>query len=118
VAVSPDGRSVYVASVDDDAIVRFDRDPTTGALTPAACIQDEFLCDCSPNQQGLNGASGVVVSPDGASVYVASQVDNAVVRFDRNPATGALTPVACIQDTGLADCGRPSRAWTVPSPSR
>ncbi len=105
VAVSPDGASVYVASAVDDAVARFDRDPTTGVLTPAGCIQDAGLGDCGANQQGLDFAAGVAVAPDGRSVYVASANDDAVARFDRDPTTGALTPAGCIQDTGLVDCG-------------
>jgi Ca2+-binding RTX toxin-like protein len=40
-------------------------------------------CGCPKSQQGLDGAGGVAVSPDGASVYVVSYVDDAIVRFDR-----------------------------------
>ena len=105
VAVSPDGRSVYVASYVDDAIVRFDRNPSTGALTPGGCIQDVGRTDCGSTQQGLDDAFGVAVSPDGRSVYVASNVDDAIVSFDRNTSTGALTAAGCIQDAGSMDCG-------------
>jgi len=96
---------VYAASLLDHAIARFDRDTATGALTPAGCIQDGGKADCGPTQQGLNGATGVAVSPDRKSVYVASLLDHAIARFDRDTATGALTPAGCIQDAGLADCG-------------
>jgi len=106
VAVSPDGKSVYVASQADDAIVRFDRDTTTGALTGAGCIQDVGKADCGTNTQGLHGAYGVAVSPDNKSVYVASAQDNAIVRFDRDTTTGALTGQGCIADVGdAAGCG-------------
>ncbi len=105
VAVSPDGRSVYVVSGGDDAVVRFDRDPITGALTPAGCVQDVGKTDCGPTQQGLAGATGVAVSPDGTSVYVASVSDSAIVRFTRDISTGALTPAGCIKDESLAGCG-------------
>src|SRR6266511_2194548 len=105
VAVSPDGKSVYVASQADDAIVRFDRDTTTGALTGAGCIQDVGKADCGTNTQGHHGAYGVAVSPDNKSVYVASAQDNAIVRFDRDTTTGALTGQGCIADVGKADCG-------------
>lgn len=105
VAVSADGASVYVASTTDGAIVRFNRDPGTGALSGGACIQDVGLTDCPTTQQGLEYASDVAVSPDGTSVYVAGEIDSAVVRFNRDPATGALTPAGCIQDVGMTDCG-------------
>ena len=96
VAVSPDGSSVYVASLVDDAIVSFDRNPATGALSGQGCIADVGdFAGCGTTQQGLNTAYGVAVSPDGSSVYVASLVDDAIVSFDRNPATGALTPRGC-----------------------
>ncbi|MDA0339437.1 MAG: SMP-30/gluconolactonase/LRE family protein, partial [Proteobacteria bacterium] len=39
---------------------------------------------------GLNYANGIEVSPDGASVYVASSQDRAITTYDRNPVTGAL----------------------------
>ena len=119
VAVSPDGRSVYVAGTEDDAIVRFDRNTTTGALTPAGCIADAGdPAGCGTTQQGLGGASSVAVSPDGRSVYVASACDNAIVRFDRNTTTGALTPPAASPTSATAlGAAPPSRASTAPAPS-
>ncbi len=88
-AVSPNGASVYVVSFTDDAITRFNRAPD-GSLTPAGCISDvdnAQTCggvDGGANEaQGLNAAIGVAVSPDGASVYVASGLDSAIVRFSR-----------------------------------
>ena len=103
VAVSPDNKSVYVVSRNDDAIVRFDRNTTTGALTPQGCIADVGdLAGCGATQQGLDGAFDVAVSPDGKSVYVASSGDDAIVRFDRNTTNGALIPQGCIADAGNA----------------
>ncbi len=100
VAVSADGKSVYVSSSNDDAVVRFDRAPSTGALTPQGCIADTGSKLCAATQEGLNGASGIAVSPDGTSVYVASINDSAIVRLGRDPSTGALTPQGCIADAG------------------
>ncbi|MFN8150255.1 MAG: beta-propeller fold lactonase family protein [Solirubrobacterales bacterium] len=107
VAISPDGKSVYAVSTNDNAIVRFDRDTSTGALTGNGCIEDfGGSIGCGATQQGLSGARSVVVSPDGKSVYVAGTNDSAVVRFDRNTTTGALTPAGCISDAGdPAACG-------------
>jgi DNA-binding beta-propeller fold protein YncE len=107
VAVSPDNKSVYVASLDDSAIVRFDRDTTSGALSNSSCIKDAAAGECGGSAEGLNLANGVAVSPDANSVYVASQGDSAIVRFDRDTASGALSNPSCIKDSAFApsECG-------------
>lgn len=100
VAVSADGKSVYVVGNGDDTIVFFKRDPSTGSLTWKECIADAGdAAGCGQDQTGLNGAIGVAVTPDGKSVYVASEKDHAVVRFNRAP-DGTLTPAGCIADAG------------------
>ena len=103
VAVSADGKSVYVASALDDAIVRFDRNTTSGALSPQGCVADAgSAIGCATTQQGLDGAAGVAVSGDGQSAYAASNLDDAIVRFDRNTTSGALGGQGCIADAGSA----------------
>jgi DNA-binding beta-propeller fold protein YncE len=99
VAVSPDGESVYVASAFDDAVVRFNRNTTSGTLGGASCIDDNDtgLDFCAKQADGLNRAAGVTVSADGKSVYVTSEDDNAIVHFERKP-TGALVPRGCLVD--------------------
>ena len=85
VAVSPDGKHVYVAGEFDDSVAVFTRDLATGALTFASRVTD-----------GLGGVSGlslvlaVTVSPDGKHVYTAA-LDGFVAAFSRNPSSGALT---------------------------
>jgi DNA-binding beta-propeller fold protein YncE len=100
VAVSADGRSVYVAGYADNAIVRFKRNATTGALTPKGCVgdADSNPDGCTKTTLALNGPQDVTVSPEGKSVYVAGYVDGAIVRFNRSRTTGALTPKGCIAD--------------------
>ncbi|MBT9314425.1 DUF4347 domain-containing protein [Leptothoe spongobia] len=91
VAVSPDGTQVFVTSHVDGAITVFDRDPS-GNLTFRQAIKDG-----TGDVQSLFGASGVVVSPDGNQVYVASATDASLTVFDRD-AAGALTFAQVIQD--------------------
>jgi DNA-binding beta-propeller fold protein YncE len=106
------------------AIARFDRDPATGALAYRGCItgtknqdpSDSRACDEIPSAtesgrgSGLSGLRDVTVSPDGKSVYAValyavgiSFEDPSLARFDRHPATGALTWRGCI--TGATDLG-------------
>jgi DNA-binding beta-propeller fold protein YncE len=109
VAVSADGRSVYAASLFDDAVVRFDRDPATGALTPQGCVDDDDTGgdDCAQQAPGLSETKALALSPDGTSLYAVASADSSIVRFNRDPATGAITPQDCIEDndTGNAECG-------------
>jgi sugar lactone lactonase YvrE len=95
IAVSSDGRSVYVAAYNSSALVRFKRDKTTGALTPAGCYSG---AGCTHVVGGLQRVQSVAVSPDSKSVYTASHNSNAVVGFARNRHTGALTTKQCVAD--------------------
>ena len=111
VAVSPDGKSVYVASTLSDAVVRLNRNTTTGAISQpagsAGCISETGAGPCADGH-ALDGAHGVAVSPDGKSVYVASCDSDAVARLNRNTTTGAITQPAgtagCISETGSGPC--------------
>jgi 6-phosphogluconolactonase (cycloisomerase 2 family) len=99
VAISRDGKSVYFASGNDDAIVRFKRNRTTGALTPKGCISDtSSSVGCGKTAKGLSNPHGVEVSRDGRSVYATGSQDNAIVRFKRDRETGALKPRGCVAD--------------------
>jgi DNA-binding beta-propeller fold protein YncE len=50
----------------------------------AGCMSETGSGPCADGH-GLNGPFGVAVSPDGKSVYVASNVSDAVARFNRAP---------------------------------
>jgi len=99
VAVSPDGRNVYIASRTADAVATFRRDPETGGLTPDACLGDP-AAGCT-SAVALDHATGVEVSPDGANVYVAARGSDAIAVFARGT-DGALAqlpgPEGCLQD--------------------
>ena len=87
-AVSPDGLNVYTASVVEDSIGVFTRNPGTGALTFLEVQEDGV-----GGVDGLRRASGVAVSPDGNCVYGTGEQDDAVAVFSRNVVTGALSYV-------------------------
>ena len=116
VATSPDGRNVYVASAESDAIAVFDRDRTTGELTQkqglAGCTSETGSDGACEDGRGLNGASRVAISPDGRSVYVTS-VSSALAILDRDPATGELSqlddPRGCISTLGSGGACTPGR---------
>jgi DNA-binding beta-propeller fold protein YncE len=109
VTVSPDGKSVYVASRDSSAVTRFNRNTTNGAIVQTAnCVSESGFGTCADGK-GLGGASSVTVSPDGKSVYVGSTTSDAVARFIRNTTTGAITQPAagttgCVSETGAGPC--------------
>jgi len=109
VAVSPDGKSVYVGSGFSDAVAIFDRDTTTGALTQkagtAGCVSETGTGGVCQDGVALDDPRSIAVSEDGTSVYVASAgSSDAVLIFDRNTSTGALTQKAgtagCVSETG------------------
>jgi DNA-binding beta-propeller fold protein YncE len=94
--VSPDGKSVYVAAANSDAILKFDRLPN-GTLSAGGCVTQDRTAGCTTADRVAN-ASGLAVSPDGRNVYVASNPDGVVepsgiAILNRDPATGALSQV-------------------------
>jgi len=86
VVTSPDGLHVYVASIRDGAVAVFGRDASTGALTFIEAKKQGI-----GGVDGLDGATAIVVSPDGVQVYAAGSLGDAVAAFHRNATTGALT---------------------------
>lgn len=112
IALSPNGRQVYVASSKSDAIAIFTRDPQTGTLTQApgsgGCIAARSASGCA-KAIGLDEPNSIALSPNGKSAYVTSRAANSVTSFVRNSKTGALRqlppPLAgCIAGISLPGC--------------
>jgi len=61
----------------------------------------EFEQALLPGVNGLAGASGVAVSPNGLNVYTVGTQDDAITVWDRNPATSAVTQVE-VEEDGVA----------------
>jgi DNA-binding beta-propeller fold protein YncE len=109
VAVSPDGKHVYVGSFQADSISTFARDPASGTLHQlpggTGCLVDQpfqTVCGAAP---AIDGISSITVSPDGRNVYAASYFSHAVVTFVRDRATGELSPLetetGCISEAEI-----------------
>jgi 6-phosphogluconolactonase (cycloisomerase 2 family) len=93
VVVSPDGAHVYAVGSTPGDVVTFARDSSTGTLTFVE--KDE---DGAGGVDGIGAATALVVSPDGAHVYVTGEADDAVAVFARDAGTGALTFVEAERD--------------------
>jgi DNA-binding beta-propeller fold protein YncE len=114
VAVSSDGKNVYVASAYSDAIAVFTRHLPTGQLRqlPGAtgltgCVSETGSGPCADGK-GLDGARTIAVSSDGKSVYAGSELSKAVAVFARDATTGSLAQLAgddgCVSETGSGPC--------------
>ncbi len=94
VVVSADGNHVYATGRTDHSVAVFARDSTTGKLSFVEVERDGVndAGDPGGTVASLFGPIGVVVSPDGGSVYaVTGFFDNSVVAFARDATTGKLS---------------------------
>jgi DNA-binding beta-propeller fold protein YncE len=111
IAVSADGKNVYVASSRSNAVAVFRRNPKTGALGQpsgaAGCVAAKGAFECG-KAVGLNGPNSVAISPSGRNVYVTSRGSNAITAFQRNRSTGALRQLpgaaGCVSGVPLPGC--------------
>ena len=103
--MSPDGSSAYVATVGPGAVVHLGRAPD-GALDFRGCLGESDKAECIP-VPSLQGSVAVVVSADGASVYVAAEGDSSVTHFSR--ASWRLTDRGCLAEEGARGAPPPPR---------
>jgi DNA-binding beta-propeller fold protein YncE len=109
IAISPDGRNVYVASSTSDAIAIFNRDKSTGVLRQSkgvgGCIASRGESGCA-SAVGLDGANSVAISADGRNVYATARDSSAVTAFARNRKSGKLHQLSggCLSGLPLPGC--------------
>ncbi len=84
--LSSDGKFLYAAAFDGDAVQAFSCDPNTGTMTWIQTIHDE-----DADADYLKGMRDVELSADGTLLYTVASEDNALTIFTRDTTTGLLT---------------------------
>jgi DNA-binding beta-propeller fold protein YncE len=104
-ALSPDGKSVYVVSSRGNSIERFSVEDAQGHLRYAGCLNNHgaHKCDTLPGAP-LNRPVALKVSPDGKSVYVVSWRGESIEEFAVADAGGRLRYRGCQNNTGTHGC--------------
>jgi DNA-binding beta-propeller fold protein YncE len=111
VAISPDGRSVYVAAAGSDALSIFARNRRTGVLSqlPGArgCFSAQPGGGCTVGR-ALNEPTSVAVTPDGTRVYVTGRRFPSGVAIFARARDGSLTQPGgsggCVSHRGGTGC--------------
>ena len=93
VKVSPDNRHVYATGKEENSIVYFSKDESTGRLTLLGKYEDN-----SNNIDGIQGAYLMDFTPDGNYLYVLGQDENALAVFARNVNDGSLSLIQVIRN--------------------
>ena len=99
VTTSPDGKSVYVSSINNDSILIFDR-ASNGRLTQKSSILGCVTADAAtatnencnliaPPNNAMDGPQGLAVSPDNKSLYTVTN-SGRLTSFNR-ASDGSLT---------------------------
>lgn len=92
VAVSPDGRYVYVSNRGHDSIAVFGI-ADKGTLTPVQNVET-----------GGRTPRNFAIDPSGRRLYAANQESDTIVHFDIDSATGRLTPNGDVTAVGAPVC--------------
>jgi DNA-binding beta-propeller fold protein YncE len=118
VAVSADGRSVYVAAMHrelpalgSNAITEFTR-AADGTLRPTGCLTFAGARGCRAARIPLEGVRRLVVTPDGRDLYALA--DDGIAEFAR-AASGRLRPIGCLafdtEGVGTRRCKHPEHGF-------
>jgi 6-phosphogluconolactonase (cycloisomerase 2 family) len=96
IALSPDGRELYVAAHDPGAVVVLGRNPRSGVLgvRRSNCLQVASDASCPIGLTFLRGAAALAMGAQGRFVDVVSEGGNSLVELLRDPLQGTLTPAS------------------------
>ena len=114
IAITPNGKNVYLLDQDKNTVVELSRDVETGLLSvmegpdgEPECITEEFgLCEHT-GAIGLGDPYGITVSPDEKTVYVASLGSESIAELARNTSSGTLEAIPGHVCIGSATSGCP-----------
>lgn len=91
VAVSSDGRFIYVAGARSDSIALFGPSDDGEDLRFIAAVRDG-----RDGVEGIGGVTRLLLSPDGSQLYAAGSEDQALAVFSIDAASGLLTPAQVV----------------------
>ncbi|QKK02872.1 MAG: beta-propeller fold lactonase family protein [Pseudomonadota bacterium] len=100
-AISPQGRHLYAASLSEDAVTVFARDPDTGLLSWSSQVRNGF-----DGVSGLDGASALLLDSGGELLHVGARNSGGVVTFERTWTDGSLRQIDRLIDSMLSDVRR------------
>ncbi len=105
-AISADGRRLYVASATNGSVASVDRDPGSGALSFGRAVFDD-----RDGVLGIGRSSDIVLGPDETHVYVSGAADAAIGVFD-----AALSFLAVERNNGgsITDLQQPAAIAVAP----
>jgi DNA-binding beta-propeller fold protein YncE len=99
-----DGRTLFAAASDSNALAVFARNPVGGAIKEVGCVSEPYdeyededgqaRNDGCAHYRPMGYPTGVAVAPDGGKVYVS--VDSGLTAFDRDRVSGGLKPIGCL----------------------
>ncbi len=121
-ALSPNGKALYVTSPATSAVAVLMRERRTGTLSqapaPYGCISDDGSNGACTDGDALRNVYGVAVAPDGKSFYVAGRDHDALTVIGRDEKTGVLTqapsPWGCISEDGYGGLCTDGRVLRTP----
>ena len=97
-ALTPDGKYLFVAGAVDDAVAVFSRNSSTGALSFVEALRN----DSNKGLTGLAGAVSLALSPDGVNLYVvAGAPNNTLAIFKRNIISGSVSFLETWSQNGI-----------------
>ncbi len=110
--LSPDEKLLAVGTTGDDAIYFFDRDVSTNALSLRSRVDKSAFRADAP----LSDPCSLAFSPDASSLFVLSYYGKALLRLDRDGATGLFSVAAGVRSGlgGIAGFMTPKRLSLSP----